>query len=137
MVGNNRQSALLMEILIAVLFFALSATVILEMFVAASSQSTRAAHQSEALYAAQNLADRLYAAENDEALLASEGFSQKNKDWTLSCDGYTLWVTISRETGEAGELHLAQVSAYAPQGDTEVLLFSLPCARYTPGEVTP
>ncbi len=122
-----------MEILIAVLFFALSATTLLEVFVGARNQSVRAEVTNEALFAAQNLADRLYSAEDAEALLTQEGFVKGQDAWTLDCGGYALTVTLEEESVTGGALRSAQVSAQY-RGDT---LLTLPGARYMPEEVRP
>ncbi len=133
MAKHNQLRALLVEILIAVLFFALSATTLLEVFVGARNQSVRAEVTNEALFAAQNLSDRLYSAEDAEALLTQEGFLQEQDAWTLDCGDYALAVTLGEESVTGGTLRSARVSA---QYGDETLL-TLPGARYTPEEVRP
>lgn len=131
MARNNHLSTLLVEIMVAVLFFALSATVLLDMFVAARNQSMRAGICNEALAAAQNLADRLYAAADADALLQSEGFAPEGGAWTLDCGRYSFTVTLEEEPTAAGTLRNATVAAQSGGK----LLLTLPCARYVPGEV--
>ncbi len=128
---NNQSRALLVEILIAVLFFALSATILLEVFVGARNQSLRAEIANEALFAAQNLSDKLYCAEDAEALLTQAGFSREQDGWTLNCGAYALMVTWAEENRVGGTLRSAKVCA---QYGDETLL-TLPCARYLPKEV--
>ncbi len=135
MARHDRHSALLMEILMAVLFFALSATVLLEGFAAAHEQSTRAGLSALALNDAQSLCDRLYATPDAQALLQGDGFAQEPDGWTLPCDGYRLVVQLTNEQTAAGTLRIAQVSAVLY--NKEETLFTLPCARYLPGEVLP
>ena len=122
-----------MEILIAVLFFALSATILLEVFVGARNQSLRAGITNEALFAAQNLADRLYCAEDAETLLTQAGFSREKDAWTLNRGAYTLTATWEEERLLGGTLRSAKVCA---QYGDETLL-TLPCTRYLPEEVGP
>ena len=99
----------------------------------ARNQGVRAQVTNEALFAAQNLADRLYSAEDAEELLAQDGFLKAEDAWTLDCGAYALAVTLSEERVTGGTLRGAQVCA---QYGGETLL-SLPSVRYTPEEVRP
>lgn len=128
---HNQLRTLLVEILVAVLFFALSATILLEVFVGARNQSVRAEVTNEALFAAQNLADRLYEAEDAEALLRADGYAQAEGAWTLDCGAYALTVTLAEERLTGGVLRGARVEAVRG-GET---LLTLPCARYQAEEV--
>ena len=74
----NRSNALLVELLIVVIFFMLAATVLLQVFTASRNQGRIAGAINDSLVEAQNVADRLYAAEGDEAgLLQAMGFETK------------------------------------------------------------
>lgn len=130
---NNHLSTLLVEILIAVLFFALSATVLMEMFVAARSQSVYAGVCDEALAEAQNIADRIFAAGDAQALLSQAGFSQEDGVWTLGRQDYDLTVALDEKKTEVGMMRRAEVSARRG----EETLLTLPCSRYLPEEVAP
>lgn len=113
-------NSLLLEILIAILFFGLCASAIMQVYVAARSQSDEAAVLTDALMAAQNLAD--------ETWLAGEPGER-----VLTCDGFTLHVTVADETTEAGVLRTGEVTAMDEAGEA---LITLPCSRYLPdGEV--
>ena len=59
---HNRSNALLVELMIVILFFMLSATILLQVFAASTNQSRNADITTRALTGAQNTADRLYAA---------------------------------------------------------------------------
>lgn len=128
--GNRNQRALLMETLIAVLFFALCACVLLRTFAAAREYSLRAGVESAALLRAEDLAERLSAAPDAGALLAADGFAEEEGVWRMNEADWRVEVTVAREATEAGSLTNARVSVL--QGDAE--LASLPAARYTPGE---
>lgn len=132
---GKRQSMLLVEIVIAVLFFALCATVILDVFSTAYMQSARAGALSEATVSAQNLAERLKASPDWDAVLADEGLSGQDGAYTAERDGFTLRVTLSQEAEGAGEMRTATICA--TRGEDALL--TLPAARYTPEmrEVTP
>lgn len=130
--GNGkRQSALLVEIIIAVLFFALSATVILEVFATAYQQTTYAATCDVAMEEAQNCAELLYASDDPEGLLASEGFVQEGAAWARAGAGFELRVELGAEAAGSGELRTAQITALRG----EEALLTLPFARYIPEEV--
>lgn len=132
MSGNRNQRALLMETLIAVLFFALCACVLLRTFATARQYSLRAGVESAALLRAEDLAERLSAAPDAGALLAADGFTDEQGVWRLDEADWRVEVTVSREATPAGSLTNARVGVR--QGDAE--LVTLPAARYTPGEAT-
>ncbi len=132
MTRSNQLNTLLMEIMIAVLFFALCSTVIMDVFVGAHNQSVRAGVQAQALAAAQNLSDGLYAAEQREELLLENGFeADESGVFTRECDGYTLSVALGEERTAAGRIEAAEITALYQGGE----LFSLPDARYVSEEV--
>ena len=134
--NRNRSNVLLVEILIAVLFFMLSATVLVRVFVGARNMTVRAGVESVAVSDAQNVAEALYAAEDIDATLEGMGFSSSHGAWTLDRGDYTLYVAGAAEPTEAGELWSGSVSAFYklrnpdnPRAEDEEL-FSLACARY-------
>ena len=132
MTRSNQLNTLLMEIMIAVLFFALCSTVIMDVFVGAHNQSVRAGVQAQALAAAQNLSDGLYAAEQREELLLENRFeADESGVFTRECDGYTLSVALGEERTAAGRIETAEITVLYRGGE----LFSLPDARYVSEEV--
>lgn len=131
MKSRNHSNALLIELLIVVLFFALSGTVLLQVFTASSAQSQRAAVINEALVAAQNVAEQLCAVgtEEDRAVeaLAAMGFQQNgDSGWEQDRDGYCLRVTLDMEKRDAGQMLLARIEA----SKGAEILFAFPAARY-------
>ena len=126
MKSGNRSNALLVELLIVVMFFMLSSTVLLQVFSTARSQSALSSRMIQALNAAQSVADRLYGAADAESMLEEMGGSQEEGLWRLPCDGYDLIVSISRELQPFGELQRYRVQAVS-DGET---LVDLPAARY-------
>lgn len=127
---SRNQNALLIEIMIAVLFFALCATVLVETFMAAHEQGRHAGLDSRALVEAQDVAEQLYAAADAEALLTEAGFTRVDGVWARLNGEACLTVTLAREDTAAGVLHTAEVAA--SRGDT--LIVTLPVARYVPKE---
>ena len=130
MKSGSRSNALLVELLIVVMFFMLASTTLLEVYATARNQSAQSGTLTQALNAAQNTADRLYAAQDAEKTLAAMDFVEKDGTWRLSCDGYDLSVTATTEQREAGFLSRYQVQAV--QG--EKVLVNLPVACYREGQ---
>ena len=139
--GNrNRSNVLLVEILIVVFFFMISATVVIQMFVTSRNLTVRVGVETAALAEAQNVVDALSMAKSPEASLKQLGFKQSHGIWMRRTDDYTLCVESSEAPAEAGTLWQADVRAFygprqANQGRQEGdELFSLPCAHYRGGE---
>ena len=131
MAKGGRQSSLLVEIVIAVLFFAMSATVILNVFATAYRQSSYAGALSASTQEAQNLAERLYLSDDPQAMLAGEGFVQEGDMWRMTTDAYDVAVELVSEQSDAGELRTANITVLR----AEETLIELPLARYIPREV--
>ena len=133
---RNRSNVLLVEILIAVLFFMLSATVLVKVFVAARNMTVRSGVESMAIADAQNVAETMYAAEDIGATLEEMGFYSSHGAWTLDRGDYTLYVDGQATPTEAGELWSGTVSAFYKLRNPDVAraedeqLFSLTCTRY-------
>jgi len=125
----NHLNALLVEILMAVLFFALSAAVILQVFATAHDMGNRSDLQTAALNRAQNLSEQLYAADDMEAMLADARFESCGEGcWHLSEEMFTLLVRTGEEPAPAGTLLTATVSV----AREDEILVELPCSRYVP-----
>ena len=86
MKSGNRSNALLVELLIVVMFFMLSATMLLQVFAKARSQSDRAGIITHALLDAQNVAERLSASQEPEQALKGMGFTQEERMQVLYGD---------------------------------------------------
>ena len=134
--NNSRSNVLLVEILIAVLFFMLSATVLVRVFVGARNMTVKAGVESVAVADAQNVAEALYASEDIDQTLSDMGFSSYHGTWTRDRGDYTLYIAGETTPTEAGELWSGSVSAFyklrnpdnARQEDEQ--LFTLACTRY-------
>ena len=111
MKSGSRSNALLVELLIVVMFFMLSATVLLELYATSRNQSVRAGAMTKALNEAQNVADRLYAAEDAEAALAEMGFTKDGEAWVNPGEDCVLKVSSASRTTESGIMLQWQVSA--------------------------
>ena len=127
---KGKSNALLMELLIVALFFAIAAVVLVEVFAAAGNQARRADILSRAQFRVQEIAEQLYAAPDEAAALGEMGFSAEDGVWTLSLDDFTVTVTASRGDTPAGEMRRASVTAT----DGEGTLLSVPVSKYVSGE---
>ena len=133
---HNRSRALLIEILIAVFFFMIAATVIVRVFVASHHLTVRSGVESQALSEAQNVADAIYAAEDVNVELRDMGFVISHGVWTRAAENgtYTIYVEGDEAPTEAGSLWSGTVRAFYRSADVsrpqDEELFSLECVRY-------
>ena len=134
--SRNGSNVLLVEILIAVLFFMLSATVLVQVFAKAHSMTRRSGVETLALAEAQNVAETLYASGDADAVLGEMGFISSHGAWSRSYGDYSIYVTGATEYTTGGELWRGSVSAFYAQHDADATrpedeeLFSLPLAYY-------
>ena len=134
--NKNRTNVLLVEILIAVLFFMLSATVLVRVFATARNMTARSGVEERALAEAQDVAELLYATDDVDAALEQMQFASSHGTWSKDCGDYTLYVFGDVVPTGAGELWTGKVSAFyklrnpddARAEDEE--LFSLSCVKY-------
>ena len=130
---GNRSSAMLTELLIVVMFFLLTSTVLLQVFTAARAQSEQAETFAAAVAETQNVADRLYAAGGADGLLEQMGFQNAEGDWVRDDGAFLLRVYSERTEDTAGVMVRQSVTALTPEGEE---LLSLPCSRWLNGEET-
>ena len=130
---GSRANALLVELLLVIFFFMISAAVLVQVFADAKLKS-RTAHATNAtMLEAQNIAEDLYAAEDPDAVLAGYGFTAEGDAWTLQKDGYLLKVTLREEETASGTLKTYDVAGI----EGEKTLLTLPSTRFIPKEVSP
>ncbi len=136
MKNRNRSNVLLVEILFAVLFFMLSATVIVNVFGASRNMTVRSGVASRAVQEAQNVAEAIYATDDVEQLMQDMGFSSAHGTWLKDSGDYSLFVSGGTQSTGVGEIWKGSVSAFynlrnpddtRPENEQ---LFELPCARY-------
>ena len=127
MKNKSQLHILLVEIMIAVLFFGLASTVLLETFSVGYTLSRRAGAWNTALLETQNDADALARVTDDAAALAALGYTERNGLWQReTADGVTLTAALSEEKYAGGTLH--RVTLTATQGET--VLVTLPADHY-------
>ncbi len=126
MKSGNRSNALLVELLIVVMFFMLSSTVLLQVFATARNQSGKSGMLTRAVNEAQSMADRLYAADDAKSLLTEIGCTLEDGQWRLPGNDFDLTIAVDSEQYPCGELLRYRVQAVR-DGET---LVDLPAARY-------
>lgn len=126
---NRNQNNLLVEIMIAVLFFALCATVILETFMASRTFNLKSAAQSAALVQMQDVGEQLYAARNPEETIQSAGFCADGDIWSLETGLTRLELAFSQAAQGDGVMRTWQIRGLYD----EALFAEIPGARYIPG----
>lgn len=130
---GSRANALLVELLLVVFFFMISAAILVQVFADARLKSRTAHATNASMLETENIADELYAAKDPDAVLADYGFAAEDGGWVLQKDGYLLKVTLREEETEAGTLMTYDVSGI----EGENILMTLPSSRYIPKEVSP
>ena len=129
MKSGSRSNALLVELLIVVLFFMISATVLMQIFSAARMQGEKSGWLSQASSDAQNLAEKLSASQYPKSVLSDLGFvpaDENETQWKLEGDGFLTEVTYAEESLEYGLLLRQQITVYK-NGE---LMIELPVAQY-------
>ena len=130
---GSRANALLVELLLVIFFFMISAAILVQVFADAKLKSRTAHATNASMLEAQNIAEDLYATDSPVAVLDDYGFNEKDGIWTLEKDGYLLKVTVSEEETEAGVIRTCEVSGI----EGEKTLLTLPSTRDIPKEVSP
>ena len=134
--NRNRSNVLLVEILVAVLFFMLSATVLVKVFVTARNMTVRSGVASRAVQEAQNVAEAIYTTEDVDGLMENLGFHSAHGTWLLDRGDYSIFVSGETQSAGVGQIWKGSVSAFynlrnpddtRPENEQ---LFELPCARY-------
>ncbi len=130
---GSRANALLVELLLVIFFFMISAAILVQVFANARLKSRTAKATNASMLEAQNIAEDLYAADDPETVLNEYGFLAKDRELVLEKDGYMLKVTLREEETDSGILRTYDVSGI----EGEKTLLTLPSTRYIPKEVSP
>lgn len=126
---KSHGTPVLFEITIVVLFFALSATVVMGVFLNAHQMSRDAAALSSATYAAQDLAEALSGLDDPEEYLTSVGFERgADGAWGKTDQSLALNASLTAQPGPSGLLWQGWVQARVREQAVQ-----LPLAWYVPG----
>ena len=128
--SQNHSNALLVELMIIIAFFMLSATMLMQVFSAAKKQGDKADMLNRALTDAQNIAEVMYASDNSEEALAGMGFVCEDGIWIMAEDETIAMVTLEEEESGAGVMEKQYIRIL--KDDEE--LIALPGAKYREAE---
>ncbi len=118
--ASSTSNALLTELIIVILFFALTAVTALQLFVAANQKSQTNQSAQEAMLCVTNWAEQLTGQTDPAALLIASGFAQDaNGVYTLRQDAYLIQVTVRTEQKPAGMLMCSDIVAQRSVQDAE------------------
>ena len=127
MESRPKHKALLVELLVAVVFFTISQAIVLQVFFKAEQMNRNAQIHGLALIQAESIAETLSVGDDAELVLLALGFVRDSKAYTInSSDGYHLRAEIDRKTQSSGNITTVELKAF--QQETE--LFTLPIVQY-------
>jgi len=130
---GSRANALLVELLLVIFFFMISAAILVQVYGDAKLKSKTAHATNFSMLDAQNIAEDLYASDDPDAVLKEYGFTAEGDSMVLQKEGYLLKVTFREEETASGILRTYDVSGL--EGDK--ILLTLPSTRFIPKEVSP
>ena len=130
---SGRANALLVELLLVIFFFMISAAILVQVYADAKLKSRTAQATNAVMLEGQNIAEDLYASDDPEAVLKDYGFTSRDGIWVLEKKGYVLQVTPKTEETDSGTLRTYEVAGI----EGEKTLITLPSTRYIPKEVSP
>jgi type II secretory pathway pseudopilin PulG len=124
-----RINTFLVEIVVVILFFALSATVTLQLFVAAHNRQRESSEISAAMLQAQSLVEQFRAGETMDATLYFD------EDWNpvMGSGKYEVALRVNPEERAAGQMLVANVRVVRSAADgTEKEIYGLTAKKYVP-----
>ncbi len=128
---TGRGNTLLVELLVVILFFALSQTIVLQVFTKAQQINHESEATHRALTQARDVAETLAVSDDAQAALAQMGFTADASGLLVAQgDGYRLTATVSSLTQTTGSI--TTVTLTAIQHGAEV--FTFPATRYKGGK---
>ncbi|MEG0741253.1 MAG: hypothetical protein RSB91_03965 [Clostridia bacterium] len=131
---NSKGNMLLIELIIAILFFSLSQVVIVQVFATAQQKTVESKLLKTALAQAEDVAEQLSLTATPDELLLRLGFMGADGYYVLTnAAGFDLYVTLQRLSQPAGQLRTATITVRSDARE----LFTFPCACYLPKEAQP
>lgn len=127
------QNALLLEIMLSILIFALVSTCLLKVFYAVHENAREAEIKNEALIVMKDLSEALYANEDHAALLIKEGFLKAGDGYEKEYNGFMLSVKPYASDTPEGVMMSADIAFII--GSRREAAFTV--RRYYPGEAVP
>lgn len=136
-VPTSKSNVLLIELVIVILFFALTAATAMQLFVGSHLKSRHNTMVQEASVLCQDWAEQLRGERDMEAYLIAHGFVRaEDGAYALTHDRQTLRAELGQENMAAGTLGFCKFSVTddrQTEKDTDPLC-TLPVSAYTPNE---
>lgn len=101
---NNNNNALLVEIMLAILFFSLCAIMLLQTYTRVHQKSEVSGLQIAAIEEARDILEQLNTSADENAVLLAAGYTQNTDGWEIIHDGVCITVTGSSEGSDGGTL---------------------------------
>lgn len=124
---QSKGHAALVELMIVILFFALSSVTTLRLYALSAQTRARSERGTQALALAQDWAERLSVCGNADALLSGEGFAYIDGEYRLTQGELRLYVDKQTAAYASGVLTSMTLSVYHQQE----LLCALPVSVFT------
>jgi len=136
---RTRKNVLLIELIIVILFFAISAAITLQVYSHAYVRGQESAMLTQALVLAQDWADRIALSDDPEAMLEQSEWAKDGEGYRLEAQGdLTMTLTTARYALPSGEISRVEISVYGvadeeEEGGEDPLILTLPVESYLPG----
>lgn len=144
----NQTNSFFVEITLAILFFAISATVILQLFAAADSRAQESRDLNNAVFQAQTIAEQVKGMDSPDELptaIKTAVQTEKNaasasceigydRQWNLTDTDprYVVGVTMKKTGTQAGVLVTANITVTRKKQDGDNRIYQLSCQKYLP-----
>nr|WP_319489615.1 hypothetical protein [uncultured Caproiciproducens sp.] len=134
------------EIILVILFFAISVTVTLQLFVAANNRAQQSSDLSVSVIQAENIAEQVLSlTSSDQVPQALKTAQLKNdetylicydKDWnqTKSEPRFVMGVTLKKTPSAGGTMVSADIDVYRRQNGSQKDIYSLSSSKYLPSD---
>ncbi len=127
---KNAFGTVLIELIVVILFFALSMSVVVQLIAAANELSNESAYASRAMFALQDMAEQLKADPVGDGDFDESGVRKIER---VVSDDMIVSGEIKRKTADCGALYEISLRVERESGEP----YLLDAARYVRGEATP
>lgn len=130
---HKRNNVVLLELIIVLLFFAISTTIILQVFVHAYQRSNESSRISEAIISAEDWAERISISGDPEGMLVDAGWTKTDEGYVMYfANELTIEISMEKSQGDAGMFLDMTIEVYNESPAERPLLVALPLKRYIP-----
>ena len=131
---RTRKNVLLIELIVVIFFFSISAAITLQVFALAYQRSHESSDTTFALVIAQDWAEQSSMGADPEETLIEGGWIMADGLYLWNGEGkFPMTAEISREATAAGEIVSVVFEVYIAGPCETKLLYTLPVDRYIPG----